>query len=109
MVGSLLLGAATLCVLFAAVEYDQVGRRRAPCSTLPAWCCWPVFYRRERRLTRERADPLVDLRLFRRRSYTSGVVLALLYFPAQAGIPLVLALYFQRGLGYSALETGRSA
>ena len=35
----------------------------------------------------------------------SGVVLALLYFPAQAGIPLVLTLYFQRGLGYSALHT----
>jgi MFS family permease len=33
------------------------------------------------------------------------VVLALAYFPAQAGLPLVLALYFQRGLGYSALDS----
>ena len=72
---------------------------------LPAVVLLALFYRRERRLTRERADPLVDLRLFRRPSYTSGVVLALLYFPAQAGIPLVLTLYFQRGLGYSALQS----
>ena len=71
----------------------------------PAALLLAGFYRRERRLTRARLDPLVDLRLFRQPSYTSGVVLALLYFPAQAGIPLVLTLYFQRGLGYSALHT----
>ena len=35
-------------------------------------------------------DLLVDLTLFRVRSYTSGVVLALTFFPAMAGIPLVL-------------------
>ena len=64
-----------------------------------------LFWRRERRLTRDELDPLVDLRLFRRQSYTSGIVLALLYFPAMAGLPLVLALYFQRGLGYSALHS----
>ena len=63
-----------------------------------------LFWRRERRLTRELKDPLVDLRLFRRPSYTSGVVLALLYFPAQAGLPLVMTLYFQRGLDFSALH-----
>ena len=48
---------------------------------------------------------MVDLRLFRQPSYTAGVALALAYFPAQAGLPLVMALYFQRGLGYSALES----
>ncbi len=104
VVGSLLLGAATFCVLFAAVELEQVGAV-VTVLALPAVVLLALFYRRERRLTRERADPLVDLRLFRRPSYTSGVVLALLYFPAQAGIPLVLTLYFQRGLGYSALQT----
>jgi MFS family permease len=63
------------------------------------------FGRRELRLTRARQDPLVDLRLFRRRSYTVGVSLALLYFTSATGLPLVLALYYQRGLGYSALES----
>ena len=72
---------------------------------VPALVLLVLFFRRERRLTEQRQDPLVDLRLFRRPSYTSGVVLALLYFPAMAGLPLVMALYFQRGLGYSALAS----
>jgi EmrB/QacA subfamily drug resistance transporter len=104
LLGSLILGAATFCVLYGAVEFEQVGR---PVLMLvaPAVVLLYAFWRRERRLTDERKDPLIDLRLFRRPSYTSGVVLALLFFPAQAGLPLVMALYFQRGLGYSALHS----
>jgi EmrB/QacA subfamily drug resistance transporter len=102
--GSLLLGAATFCVLFSAVQLETLG---APVLLLlvPAAALLVVFYLRERLLTRQLADPLVDLRLFRQPSYTSGVLLALMFFPAQAGLPLVMALYFQRGLGYSALES----
>jgi len=104
VLGSLTLGAATFCVLFGAVEFEQVGRS-VVLLTIPAVVLLLLFWRRERRLTRGELDPLVDLRLFRRQSYTSGVVLALLYFPAMAGVPLVLALYFQRGLGFSALHS----
>jgi MFS family permease len=64
-----------------------------------------LFLRRERRLTDQVRDPLVDLRLFRRPSYVAGTTLALTFFPAMAGLPLVLALYYQRGLGYTAVES----
>jgi MFS family permease len=64
------------------------------------------FLRRERRLTRLERDPLVDFRLFRAPSYTAGLVLAITFFPAMAGVPLVLALYYQQGLGYTALQSG---
>ncbi|WP_121804381.1 MFS transporter [Nocardioides mangrovicus] len=104
VIGALTLGAATFCVLFGAVELDALG----PVTLVllvPAVVLLLTFLRRERRLTRERKDPLVDLRLFRQPSYTAGVVVALLYFPAQSGLPLVMALYFQRGLGYSALQS----
>jgi MFS family permease len=104
--GALLLGTATFCVLFAAVEYDALRDLRLLWLVVPALVLLELFRRREARLTRERRDPLVDLRLFRVPSYTAGVVLALTYFPAQAGLPLVLAIYYQRGLGYSALESG---
>jgi EmrB/QacA subfamily drug resistance transporter len=104
LLGSLILGAATFCVLFGAVELEEVGRV-VLLLVVPALVLLVAFWRRERRLTDARQDPLVDLRLFRRPSYTSGVVLALLYFPAQAGLPLVMALYFQRGLGFSALHS----
>ena len=65
-----------------------------------------VFFLRERRLTRTQKDPLVDLRLFRVPSYAAGVLFALAYFPAMAGLPLVLAIYYQDGLGYTALQSG---
>ena len=104
VIGSLTLGAATFCVLFAAVQFELFGPP-VVWLAVPAALLLFLFWRRERRLTRDDLDPLVDLRLFRRQSYTSGVVLALLYFPAMAGLPLVLALYFQRGLGFSALHS----
>ena len=105
VIGSLLLGHGHLL---------RAASPRSSSTTSARWCCCSacrpltllaLFYRRERRLTDQRKDPLVDLRLFRRPSYTAGVVLALAYFPAQAGLPLVMALYFQRGLGYSALQS----
>ncbi len=104
VIGSLMLGTATFCVLFGAVQYDLLGGS-VVLLVIPTALLLLLFWRRERRLTREDLDPLVDLRLFRRPSYTAGVVLALAYFPAMAGLPLVLALYFQRGLGFSALHS----
>ncbi len=104
--GALVLGAGTFCVLFAAVEYDALRDARLAWLAVPAVLLIAVFFRREAGLTARDADPLVDLRLFRRPSYTAGVVLALAFFPAQAGLPLVLALYYQDGLGLTALQSG---
>ncbi len=104
--GAVLLGLATLCVLVAAVEYDALQDLRLLWLAVPAALLLAIFVRRELRLTRARQDPLVDLRLFTRPSYSVGVGLALLYFAGATGLPLVLALYYQRGLGYTALESG---
>ncbi len=103
--GAALLGLATFCVLFACVEYDALHDRRLAWLGVPAAVLLGLFLRRERRLTDQARDPLVDLRLFRRPSYVSGITLALTFFPAMAGLPLVLALYYQFGLGYSALAS----
>ena len=105
VLGAALLGGATFCVLFACVEYDAVQDVRLAWLALPAGALLGLFLRRERRLTLESRDPLVDLRLFRRPSYVAGTTLALAFFPAMAGLPLVLALFYQRGLGYTALES----
>jgi MFS family permease len=56
-------------------------------------------------MTEEHSEPLVDFRLFRRPSYVAGITLALTFFPAMAGLPLVLAIFYQRGLGYTALQS----
>ncbi len=105
VLGAALLGGATFCVLFACVEYDALRDARLAWLAVPAATLLGLFIGRERRLTLEARDPLVDLRLFRRPSYVSGITLALTFFPAMAGLPLVLALFYQRGLGYTALES----
>ena len=106
LAGATLLGGATFCVLFAAVEYDALHDQRLAWLGVPAAVLLVLFVRRERRLTETSRDPLVDLRLFRVPSYSAGVLLAITYFPAMAGLPLVLALYYQQGLGYTALQSG---
>ncbi len=106
VLGALLLGLTTLCLLYPTVQYDTVRDPRLFWLLLPALPLGLLFLRREWRLTRTRHDPLVDLRLFRRPTYTVGVLLALLYFCAFTGLPLVLALYYQLGLGFSALQSG---
>jgi EmrB/QacA subfamily drug resistance transporter len=106
VIGAALLGLATLSVLLAAVEYDTVRDPRLAWLLVPAAALYTGFVVRERRLTREQRDPLFDLRLFHQPSYTVGVALALLYFCGATGLPLVLSLYYQQGLGYTALESG---
>ena len=106
LLGALLLGAATFCLLFAAVQYDSLRDPRLASLAVPALLLLGVFLRRERRLTEAELDPLVDFRLFRQPSYTAGVLLALVYFPAFAGLPLVLSIYYQQGLGMTALGSG---
>jgi EmrB/QacA subfamily drug resistance transporter len=105
VLGALILGGATFCVLFACVQYDALHDARLGWLGVPALMLAGLFYRRERRLTDESREPLVDFRLFRRPSYVSGITLALTFFPAMAGLPLVLAIFYQQGLGYSALQS----
>jgi hypothetical protein len=50
--------------------------------------------------------PLLDLRLFRDRSFTAGIVTQLGLWCGQASFFLVLALYLQRGRGLDALQAG---
>jgi MFS family permease len=104
--GAVMLGLATFCILFAAVEYDVVHDLALALLAVPAVVLLVLFFRREARLTRQRSDPLIDLRLFRQPSYTAGVLLALVFFCGITGLPLVLALYYQQGLGYTALQSG---
>ena len=106
VVGAGVLGTATFCVLFGAVEYESDRDARLALLAVPTVLLLLAFFRRERRLTDAERDPLVDLRLFRAPSYTAGVLFALAYFPAMAGLPLVLAIYYQDGLGYTALQSG---
>lgn len=106
VLGAVLLGAGVLCLLFPIVETGQGGGPLMLLLLIPAAVFLFGLVRHEARLTRADAGPLLDLRLFRVRSFVTGVVFAIVFFCSNTGIPLVLALYYQDGLGFTALQSG---
>jgi len=105
--GLLALGLAG--VLFPIVEYDadrNVGRL---VIIAPALAVLAAFLAWERGPGRRRGYPLIDTSLFRVRSYSDGLGLALLFFAGFTGTSLVLSLFLQYGLGFSAWQSGLTA
>jgi EmrB/QacA subfamily drug resistance transporter len=107
--GATLLTVGVFGLLFPAVQYDAGHDLRLAVLAVPALAVLAGFVAWERGPGRRRGHPLIDLGLFRIRSYADGVVLALLFFIAYTGTPLVLALFLQEGLGFSALQSGLTA
>ncbi len=107
--GVALLSAGLFGVLYPAVQFDSTRDPRLVALWVPAAVLLGAFVAWERGPARRRGQPLIDLDLFRIRSYAAGLTLAVLYFGAYAGLPLVLALYLQDGLGLSPLASGLTA
>jgi MFS family permease len=107
--GATLLSLGVFGVLFPAVQFDADHDVRLALLLVPAVAVLAGFVGWERGPGRRRGYPLVDLRLFRIRSFADGTVLAVLFFCAYTGTPLVLALFLQEGLGFSPLESGLAA
>ena len=51
-------------------------------------------------------EPLVPPHLFSHKAFTGGVILALVYFAAFTSIFFAISLFWQAGLGHTALEAG---
>ncbi|WP_018566168.1 MFS transporter [Streptomyces sp. PsTaAH-124] len=60
----------------------------------------------ESRRSRAGQDPLVIPGLFRKRGFSGGMALGLVFFSTMQGFMLVFNLYTQIGLGYSPLKAG---
>jgi EmrB/QacA subfamily drug resistance transporter len=107
-IGVLLFAGATLLVLLPVVQ----GSQGKPLSQRPWWLvgvaavvlagffAWEVFW------SRRGQDTLVDLSLRRIPSYVFGLSVGTFYFAGFTAIFLILTLYLQQGLGYSALQAG---
>jgi EmrB/QacA subfamily drug resistance transporter len=72
-------------------------------AVLPA--SW-VFVRWQAYRVRTGRSPLIDVRLFRIRAFTAGVLVTVCQFIAFASLMFVLSAHLQLGLGASALATG---
>lgn len=109
LTGVALLALGLFGVLFPLVEYDSDHDARLAVVLLPAVAVLVGFVRWERGPARRRGSPLIDVDLFRIRSYADGVVIALVYFCSFTGMPLVLSLFLQEGLHFTALQSGATA
>jgi EmrB/QacA subfamily drug resistance transporter len=65
-----------------------------------------VFVVHQRRLARRGGTPLIDIALFRHRSFSAGLVTQLCFWAGQASFFVVLALYLQNGRGLHPLPAG---
>ncbi|MGH3696096.1 MAG: MFS transporter [Pseudonocardiaceae bacterium] len=103
VLGVLLLGAGVLCLLLPLMREDG----GLWWLFVPAPVLLALFLRWEQRMVRRDRPPLLDTRLLSATpGYPAGAALGLVYFVGFSGIWLVFAVYFQRGLGYSPLQSG---
>jgi EmrB/QacA subfamily drug resistance transporter len=107
-VGVLLFAVATVLVLLPVVE----GKQGQSLASRPWWLLgvaavvFLAFLGWERFWAGRGKETLVDLSLGKVRSYVFGVGLGTFYFAGFTSIFIILTLYLQNGLGYSALQAG---
>ncbi|KAB2352814.1 MFS transporter [Actinomadura rudentiformis] len=95
--------AAILPVVYGLKEIAKSGWEPLPATAVVAGAAFGVvFARRQRRLP----DPLLDLRLFANRTFSSALVIWLLFGLIQGGSYLFFALHLQVVAGLSPMEAG---
>ncbi|WP_328455557.1 MFS transporter [Streptomyces sp. NBC_00386] len=105
--GMILVSLAALLIIFPLVqgrEYDwPVWTFLMMGASVVVFVAFAVY---ESRRSRAGLDPLVVPSLFRKRGFSGGMVLGLVFFSTMQGFMLVFNLYTQIGLGYSPLKAG---
>jgi EmrB/QacA subfamily drug resistance transporter len=109
LVGVLFAAGGAFLLLFPLVQGRELD--------WPVWCfvmlaagviVFGVFSYFESRRERKGLDPLVTPSLFRKRAFTGGLALGMVFFGALIGTGLIFTFYLQIGLGYSPLKAGLS-
>ncbi|HTF59026.1 MAG TPA: MFS transporter, partial [Actinomycetes bacterium] len=106
LTGSLLLGGGVLGLLLPVVDATDGGLTRlwplygVAVALLAGFAWW------ETRMAHRGRQPLLDPRLAHISGYAPGLAIGVVYFVGFTGIWLVVALFFQDGLGYSPLRSG---
>lgn len=103
-VGALLLGAGVLSVLFPFVESKSSPYiwLLIPLGLLLfyLWVKWESWY------TRQGYSPMVDLSIFSITSYRNGSLIMTLYFLGMTSVWVLIPVYMQQGIGFTAFESG---
>jgi MFS family permease len=106
--GVVLLGLAVVCILVPFIEQRSWHSPLRPALFVVAALLLVVWVLHERRYGRKH-EPVVNLTLFRIRSYVLGVGVGLVYFAGFPGVFFIFTQYLQLGLHYPAWKAGLSA
>jgi MFS family permease len=98
--------ASIISLLLPLVEADSGGLAELWPLFGVAGLLLALFAWWEARTVRGGREPVLDPALLRTSGYPAGSGIGLIYFMAFTGVWLVLALFFQDGLGYSPLRSG---
>ena len=107
LLGVVLAAGGAFLLLYPLVQGRELG--------WPVWCfvllaagvvIFGLFAVYESRRERYQLDPLVTPSLFRKRAFTGGLAVGLVFFASLIGTGLVFTFYLQIGLGYSPLKAG---
>lgn len=105
--GAVLVSLGLVLLLFPLVQGRELG--------WPAWIfamlaasvlVLGAFAAHQVRRRRAGRSPLVEPALFRRRAFSGGMAVGLVFFAGMTGMILALGLYLQLGLGLSPLQAG---
>jgi EmrB/QacA subfamily drug resistance transporter len=104
-IGALTAGVGMFLVVYPLVQGRELGwpgwifgMLAAAVALLASFVTYQVRRKRGGR------TPLVELSVFAKRSYTSGVIFVLVFFGAIVGFSLAVGLYLQLGLGQSPIR-----
>ncbi|MEO6821076.1 MAG: MFS transporter [Candidatus Nanopelagicales bacterium] len=106
LIGVGLFGAGTVALLLPLIEFQEWSAVRICSLIAVAVLLLAAFVVREHRYAAYGHEPLLDLSLFRIRSYAFGTSMITIYFAGFVPLFFVFTLYLQTGLGYSALGAG---
>jgi len=102
--GALLAGAGVLMLVYPLVQGRELGWPTWSlvllAASLPVLAAFALY---QLRRTRSGGTPLVELSVFAKRSYASGVLFVIFFFGAIVGFSLAVGLLLQLGLHYSPL------
>ena len=105
--GLALLTAAMLLLLYPLVQGRQLGwpawSFASMAASAPVFALFAVY---ELGRSRRSGSPLVEMRMFGQRAFSAGIAIAVTFFLGVASFALVLTLFLQEGLGFSALHAG---
>ncbi|HZM77231.1 MAG TPA: MFS transporter [Candidatus Limnocylindrales bacterium] len=105
VLGALIAGAGMFLLVFPLVQGRELGWPMWTVAlAISAIVAFGIFTRYQISRKAKGKTPLVQLSVFAKRSYTSGVVFVVVFFGAIVGFSLAVGLFLQLGLGQSPIR-----